>query len=134
MEQPRKNQTMIYFLKQKHESGIISKRVCKEFFYKTLDIGHTPISTSLKEMGESGSFQIFDQRGKHEPSNKTTEEIRTAIRNHIELFQKIESEFARKNIKCLYLSQDLNILKIHRLFQKECEEKYDWEPVKDKVY
>ena len=84
-------------------------------------------------MGESGSFQISDQREKHEPSNKTTEEIWTAIRNHIEPFPKIESDFTRKNIKRLYLSQDLNILKMHRLFQKECEEKYDWELVKDKV-
>ena len=63
-------------------------------------------------MGESGSFQISDQRGKHEPSNKTTEEIRTAIRNHIEPFPKIESHFTRK----------------------DCKEKYDWDPVKDKIY
>ena len=41
---------------QKHESGIISKRVCKEFFCKNLDIGHTPITTAVKGMGESGSF------------------------------------------------------------------------------
>ena len=71
LEQPRKNQTIIYFLKQKHEIGIISKRVYKEFFCKTVDILHTPIATALKGMGESGLFQIADQCRKHEPSNKT---------------------------------------------------------------
>ena len=68
--------------------GLFQRRYARNF--------STPISTSLKGMGESGSFQISDQRGKHEPSNKTTEEIRTAIRNHIEPFPKIESDFTER--------------------------------------
>lgn len=109
---PRENKTIVYQFKVKDaKNELVFKRVCKEFFLKTLDISHGPIENVLKGTGDAGSFQEEDRKGKHEPSNKNSDEMIQIIKTHIKSFPKTESHFSRKDTKLFYLSRYFDYFK-----------------------
>ena len=92
------------------------KRVCKQFFLRTLDISEVPMNSALKERSENNSFVGEDKRGKRTPSNKTPEEDLHHVRRHIESFPITESHYTRKDTKRKYLDQKLSIAKMYALY------------------
>jgi hypothetical protein len=59
----------------------------------------------------------MDDRGKHTPGNKTSEEKANLVRRQIESFPAMESHYQRKGTKRQYLSSDLSINKMYTLYQ-----------------
>lgn len=57
------------------------------------------------------------------PVNTTTDENRDLVLDHIKSFPTVESHYCRKNSKKLYLSSDLNLSLMYRLYKEMCVEK-----------
>lgn len=70
-------------------------RVCKIFFKATLNVSDTAITTVLRNLTSSG-FVNVEKRGTHgnRPRN-ISDDIKAGIRNHINLFPRIESHYLR---------------------------------------
>ena len=96
-------------------------RVCKSFFLATLDVGSKTIDYALKKR-IGGFFCDDDQRGKHEPTNKVSEDKLDFIRNHIESFRNLSvSPNKKKKNGRIVLPSDLNIRKMYQLYKDAAE-------------
>lgn len=91
------------------------EQVCQKFFTKTLNIGPSVVFDAVNKRNRIGGFDAIDNRGKHEPANKTKPEVLEGIRPHIESFPCLESHYTRKDTNRKYLSADLNIRKMYTL-------------------
>ncbi|XP_050301041.1 uncharacterized protein LOC126739410 [Anthonomus grandis grandis] len=112
--------------RQKSISTVIklqNKRVCKQFFLRTLDISRKRFYNVTKKKKESGVVQT-DQRGRHVPSNKIDDESLNLAKQHINSFPKFVSHYTRKdNPNRKYLSPELNVTKMYKLYKEFCHEK-----------
>ena len=82
-----------------------------------------------------GVFTGRDKRGKHAPANKTTDEKTAFVKEHIESFSLVESQYIRKNSQRKYLASGLSISKMYDLYVAYCKEKYaTYTPVKSNIY
>ena len=107
-------------------------QVCKRFFQGTLDVGHGFIDTTMKN-SENGTFTGEDKRGKHTPSNKTTEDSRARVKRHIESFPAVESHYCRQRCKKKFLDSTLNINKMYSFYCDMCKDE-GTEPVSSSLY
>lgn len=95
--------------------------VCKKFFLNTLSISQQTVDTAVKKKKEGG-IVTPDKRGRHQPANKISEEVRQNVRNHISKFPTYESHYSRERTKKKYLGNHLNISRMYRLYLEECKE------------
>lgn len=99
-------------------SGIV--RVCKAFFLATLNVSGAYVDHALKHKIE-GCYASRENRGRHKPHNKTSENLLEGVRQHIESFPSVESHYCRKDTNRKFLAQDLNITKMYHLYQDKCK-------------
>lgn len=95
--------------------------VCKKFFVNTLSISQQTVDTALKKK-KDGGLVTPDKRGRHEPINKISEEVRNSVRRHISKFPTYESHYSREKTKKRYLGNHLNISRMYSLYLEECKE------------
>lgn len=88
-----------------------------KFFCGTFNISFQIIDLALKYKGEGGAYLGTDKRLGKKPKNATTEEQDDRVRKHIPSFPKMESHYCRKDSKKLYLSSDLNIATMYRVYR-----------------
>lgn len=101
---------------------LLNKRVCKPFFLKTFDISNRRFTTVCEKTSSLGICKT-DKRGKASSVNKINQETRNAVIQHIRMFPKYKSHYSRKdNMNTRYLSPDLNIAKLLKLYKEYCEE------------
>nr|CAH7753409.1 unnamed protein product [Callosobruchus chinensis] len=96
--------------------------VCKTFFLNTLSISQQTVDTAVQKKKEGG-IVTPDKRGKHQPVNKISEEVRQDVRNHISKFPTYDSHYSREKTKKRYLGNHLNISRMYRLYLEECNER-----------
>ena len=73
-------------------------------------------------MQKEGGTPHSDQRGRHEPPNKTSEARIRVVKEHIEMFPRYRSHYSHKaNPHREYLSPDLTVTKIRSLYQDFCK-------------
>ena len=66
---------------------------------------------------------LRDQRGRHEPGNKTKPETVDSVKAHINSFPKYTSHYLRKdNPHRQFLNPYLSIHKMYQLYKEKCEE------------
>lgn len=108
-------------------------QVCQKFFCYTLCISPAVIIHAVKHRSNAHVFDNIDHRGKHVPSNKTSDEKLDQIRAHIESFPCMESHYVRKQTKRKYLDQKLNIRKMYNFYKEQCSEN-NIEPASEITY
>ena len=108
----------------------IKERVCKEFFCKFFRCGGCFEAKGGGWLAYSGT----DKRAGKTPVNKTSEERLGNVRKHIDLFPRIEPHYCRKDSTKQYLSPDLNIKQMYRLYKQYCTENGIIDPVKEGIY
>lgn len=114
----KRTKSRCYYLK--NEDGI-DQRVCKSIFQKILVVSSGRIDRIMKNSSAHGLI-VSDQRGKHEPFNKTTNESVLGVHNFINKFPKYKSHYTRKdNPNRMYLSPELTHTKMYELYKGECE-------------
>lgn len=101
--------------------------VCKKAFCLLLGIGKSRVDRLIKKV-KSNDFSPIDLRGKHRNRpNKLSEDLIFKIHSHIDSFLKRSSHYSRcDNSNTKYLSSDLNISKMYKLFlQLHDKDTYD---------
>ncbi|XP_064639792.1 uncharacterized protein LOC135495259 [Lineus longissimus] len=109
-------------------------RICKMFFLKTLAISNSVVEYALKGKGESGAYVAKDKRLGKATANKISEERIQHVMDHIDRFPRIEPHYCRKDTNAQYLSPELNIRQMYRLYLEYCKEKNINNPVKESLY
>ncbi|KAG8294870.1 hypothetical protein J6590_108570 [Homalodisca vitripennis] len=95
--------------------------VCKVMFLNTLCISNLVVLNVLKKIEPGGLIQA-DQRGKHTPINKTSDEIKNSVHQHINSFPKYESHYSKEKSEKHFLGTELTIEKIYQLYMDKCNE------------
>lgn len=105
-------------------------RVCQKFFCFVFQKSQCFVDSAAKLKTNSGATVYVEHRnvGKS-PSNKTSELARRHVISHIDSFPRVPGHYVRQQSKREYLSPDLNMAVMYRLYT----EKYE-DPVSYEVY
>ncbi|CAH1993123.1 unnamed protein product [Acanthoscelides obtectus] len=101
--------------------------VCKKAFCSLHGVSKNRVSQIAKNLTLGSIMSPSDKRGKHSNRpNKISEEIIAQIEEHIRSFPRRKSHYSREdNQKRYFLSPELNIATMHRLYLQKYEpEKY----------
>ena len=105
-------------------------QVCQKFFLRTL--GYTSNKKLLclfNKTPEQNIASVSDERGRHEPTNKTSDEIINAIDLHIESANPTSSHYRLKHAPLrVYLPSELSATLLHKYFMEsnpDMKVKYD---------
>ena len=91
-------------------NGAVSEHVCKTAFLAIFSVSNGRLSRALQAQAAGGGLPHCDQRGRHEPANKTPQERVAFVTSHIDRFPKYESHYSRSNNPNRhYLSPSLSI-------------------------
>ena len=113
----KRGNTRMYYV----NNGRASIRVCKTAFLRIHGVSSGRLTRVLAGQLEQGGVPKMDGRGKHEPPNKTTEEDKEAVRQHIATFPTYESHYSRTdNHNRRYLSPYLTVTKMYQLYREQC--------------
>lgn len=97
-------------------------RVCKQFFLKTLAISHDPVDKAFEGLeSENGVFIKDDNRDKTQATNKTSSDVISERKFHIEKFPTIAFHYCRASTKRKYLDPTLLIVKMYELYLQDCK-------------
>lgn len=96
--------------------------VCKLAFCSLFGIGKSVVNRLVNNL-KTNAPSPSDLRRKHlNRPNKIPEDVLLKINNHINSFPKCESHYSRcDNLNVKYLSPELNISKMHKLYLKKYE-------------
>ena len=89
-EESRRKFTRVFYV----SSGGISERVCKKAFLSIFAISSGRLSQALQAQVASGGLPHCDQRGRHEPSNKSPQERLSFVKAHIDKFPTYKSHYS----------------------------------------
>lgn len=98
-------------------------QVCKIFFLNTLSISAQTVRTVFNKMSSVGTVSE-DRRGKACKNSMLDESIKQTVRNHINLFETIDSHYCRQKTSRKYLPPTLNISKMFNLYEEYCVENH----------
>ena len=122
----RKSWTWHYYLTRELEDGIIEHvEVCKNVYYNTLQVKEKFVRVAVSSTTTGIAKQ--DQRGKKAPANKTKAGNLQTVHDHLNMFQKVESHYSRKDSKKLYIADTSNfhkltIMKMCNLYKEKCSD------------
>lgn len=88
----RKNVTRSYSFIISEGAGDKRVRICKKFFLATIAVGQKYVLHAV-DNSEGGTFTIVERRGKQIPHNKTNDEVKEGIKQHIESFPTVPSHY-----------------------------------------
>ncbi|KAM3955420.1 uncharacterized protein ACR2FA_010691 [Aphomia sociella] len=94
-------------------------RVCQNFFLKVLQIKKYRVQTVMKEYFEKGTL-IKENRGGDRVSQKNRQK-KIEVMNFIEKLHCEEAHYCRGNTRRYYLSSELSINKLWRLYNAQAE-------------
>ena len=127
----KKTKSCAYYL---FSNDGLKKRVCQDFFCKTFSFSFRCVDSALAGKGDSGAFVGTDKRKGGPAHNKISEDIVKHIHNHINTFPKVLPHYCRKNSNKQYLSPDLNIKQMYRLYRDDYCVRLNLPPVKEHKY
>lgn len=108
----RKSFSRVYTLTD-HKGNHVT--VCKTMFLNTLSISKKVVDTALKKIRGDVS-EIKDMRGSSKSNRKIPRAVTDSVIEHINMFQRIESHYARNDSKREYLDANLSLSQMHRLY------------------
>ena len=133
-ERKMRGNSYIYTLGLCNKDGVPEMvRVCQHFFCKTLAVSSETVRNALSNVGVAGNYVGKDKRQGRQAKNKLDEERKNFVKDHINSFPRIEPHYCRKDGSKQYLSPELNVVKMYRLYLERCREK-EVEPVKESMY
>lgn len=114
----RREKTRLYYLTLENGNKV---KVCKAFFKNVFQISDGRITRALRNKATGGTPPV-DRRGKHIPSNKTSEEKLNEVKQFINRFPSYQSHYSRKkNPERRYLAPDLCLSKMYNLYKEQTE-------------
>lgn len=105
-------------------------RVCNKAFKSLHGVTNRTLQTLKKSLSTTGVAPV-DMRGRHKNRpHKTSAETEEKVVTHIGSLKGRKSHYSLKDSKKIYLSEDLNIQKLHRMYSQ----KYPNHPVSYEKY
>ena len=117
-ESSRRKYTAKYFLTVHGEKV----RVCRDLFMRTLAETPDRLRYHREHKRDIHGGTTADGRGNHKCRNKILDAEKDRIRQHILSFPAVESHYCRSQSQRRYLSQELNISEMYRLYEKQCKD------------
>lgn len=112
-DQSRRTLTYEYYLTIRRFER---KKVCKNFFLSTLAITERMMRGSIKKVTDEGTVEVKKRGGRVLSLKERDAKIRRLVNSHIDRFPRMESHFCRANTDREYLSSDLSLTRIHKMF------------------
>ena len=126
----RRNYSRVFYV----QNGSVSSKICEQAFLKIHAISNGRLNRALNAVEKSGGSPHQDQRGKHEPVNKTPTDRIGLVKEHITSFPATSSHYSRAdNLNWKYLSSQLSLSKMYFLYKEMCSSKSQ-QPVSEWVY
>lgn len=101
----------------------VEHEVCQQFLLKTLDVSQMTLRYT-KQHSMSGTCSKIDQRGKHDPHNKTGKKQKQDVLDFITMLPAVPSHYCRNKTSRKYLPTEYrNVSFLYRLFKKHLLEK-----------
>lgn len=114
----RRSRTLNYFLPINDDKI----RVCKTFFLSTLDLKEKKVLVALTNKMPVVGTAKEDQRGMHEPKNKTSKEVIEYVVKYISELPAVPSHYCRASSKKKYLPTIFsNLTKLYNIYKKDCQ-------------
>ena len=127
----RRRNSRFFYVKK----GGVSVRVCKKAFLNMHSVANGRLDRALKAQVDAGGTLHCDQRGRHEPGNKTRPEVIDDIKAHINSFPKYKSHYSREdNPHREFLSPSLTLQKMYVLYKEKCEGEGNVHVTSDWIY
>ena len=115
-----KDATYSYSIRVVRDNSVQEVKVCKNAFISINGISRGKIYYILNQMKQMGKPPSYN-KGKHQNRpHKLSDATVEAVRSHIKSFKGRESHYSNKDSSKTYLPEDLNVAKMHKMF----EEKY----------
>ena len=118
--QKKKRQVARNFSLRDEEQKIV--RVCKRFFLGTFNIGERYVDHAIKHK-EQGVFSSKENRGRHQPHNKTDKAVLGGVNEHIKSFPTLSPHYTRKDTQREFLPQGLSVNKMYDLYREKMRQK-----------
>lgn len=112
----------------------IKKRVCLKFLCSTLSISHRVLEVCMRDVSESGIYMGQHNSKGRKPPNSTKDINVELVKSHIDSFPIVESHYCRKDTKKHYLSSELNISTMYRLYKNDFCTTKQIQPVSLAIY
>ena len=107
-------------------------QVCKITFINTLQISDGRLHRIMVTQRANHGVGQFDRRGKH-VKKVIPESQKELVRLHIASIPSEQSHYTRNRTTRKFLSYDLNLAELYRMYTKECKSK-NVQPVKEWLY
>ncbi len=111
----RRQATNTYFLTIRRKRT----KVCKAFFLSTLSVSEMMVRTALTKLSDVGIVEPEKRGGRVNNNQQRDSIIRQLVDAHIDRFPRIESHYCRQNTEREYLSPDLTLSIMHRMYCAE---------------
>lgn len=99
--------------------NVVQKNVCKSMFLST--IGHTcdqQVRTVLNKNSNDGFVEKENRGGARKVDTHLN--TRENIKEHINLYPRVESHYVRQDSRCQYIHPGLNIRKMYEMYKEWC--------------
>lgn len=94
-------------------------RVCQRMFCSTFTVSYKVVNRALQGRSSTGVYTQPDGRSGRSPKNKIPDDRIRFVKQHIDGFPRIEPHYCRKKSQKQYLSPELNIRQMHRLYRDD---------------
>ena len=95
--------------------------VCKQFFLDTFDISSGRLSRATAKQNMHGDVSPRDARGRYDNcKQRLSHDAVEKVKTHISSFPGYVSHYTGAQSKKTYLSSDLNVTKMHSLYEEQC--------------
>ena len=116
VQNSRRKCTILYYLPDEEAHKV---PVCMSMFLRTLDFTQKQVRTIVAKTDENGVLE-GEKRGGRVCSLSEDDRVRNEkIKAHIAKFPRAESYYCRRNSNKEYLSPELNVSQMHKMFVKE---------------
>ena len=96
--------------------------VCKEFFLATFDISSGRVTRAIAQLRASGGVSPGDRRGRYDHcKQRLPSDAVDRVKAHINSFPAYISHYTRSQSRRKYLSSDLNLCKMYKLYEEQCK-------------
>ncbi|CAG9839576.1 unnamed protein product [Diabrotica balteata] len=114
----RRKFTRNYFLTTDENQSI---EICQAMYLQTFDLTLKKVRIIVeKKRASQSNICPMDGRGKHFKHSKIQTDRKDVIRKHINSFPAYNSHYSRERTSKKYLSPDLSVAEIYRLYCKYC--------------
>lgn len=119
----KREYTYVYYLPTEEKE---KRRVCKKMFLNTISSGERIVTTAWKKYDGLAALEE-DKRGRYDHQHRVINEVMVqSVKDHVNCLDRVESHYARRDSKKLYLNNITSTSQMYKLYSEWYDsDKYD---------